>query len=555
MAIRNNHWYNLNEQRYYPVDDVASAISDQGDLLPASLIADLKLRWPLELGKYAFLSAVTLTARLITVMIEVSDTLDNSSGSTLVAGVTVPNKEAFANRTYTLQAFTQGAGGFIVFGSVDLAEYSGRFSTPAQSLLTPRAARPVRRPPVRTLGIENSKDFLTGLVNLSANTPIKLKKTSKVIDGILRTNVISVGLSPPLGEISVAGSAVESVFSEFSGPCGKRVGSKTCGDPQPVESINGITPNCDGVITLEFQGCAVVGRNVEDCGVIVDCNVGLSSSCEPPYLPELETGLLPNELPPIIIRPPSPPTPPVIPDFSFSESVSTVLSLPYCDNFSDGNADSFFPAGISYWSYINDSSPFESSCCDGPPISDSEKCQGSGGSGISYATLQTAAQGVTNISLWPLDVQTLFRKYTTDVKILAGQPGSQGNAGIVINYRTINSSSINYLLAQLDVVNKQFGIYFFNGLSLVPLGTANVPSATINRWYRITFKALPDPANLKRVKLTAQLADLETFTAVASISGSLASGIWGTDSGVAGLYAKRSRSYFSFWRVDEDTEA
>ena len=63
MAIRNNHWYNLNEQRDYPVDDTASALSDDGSRLPSSLIADLRLRWPSALGRYAFISAAAVTPR------------------------------------------------------------------------------------------------------------------------------------------------------------------------------------------------------------------------------------------------------------------------------------------------------------------------------------------------------------------------------------------------------------------------------------------------------------------------------------------------------------
>ena len=78
MAIRNNHWYNLNEQHYYPLDDTASAISDAGELLPSALIADLRLRWPITYGRYAFISAAAVTPYLVTVLIETTDDLNNN---------------------------------------------------------------------------------------------------------------------------------------------------------------------------------------------------------------------------------------------------------------------------------------------------------------------------------------------------------------------------------------------------------------------------------------------------------------------------------------------
>ena len=46
----------------------------------------------------------------------------------------------------------------------------------------------------------------------------------------------------------------------------------------------------------------------------------------------------------------------------------------------------------------------------------------------SYATIHPNAQARTNISIWTIDVQSLYRKYTTDVKITNGQLGSKKNA-------------------------------------------------------------------------------------------------------------------------------
>ena len=559
MAIRNNHWYNLNAQRYYPLDDIASAISDQGQLLPSALIVDLRLRWPYDLGQYAFLSAISLTPHLITVLIEVTATLDNSTGSKLIAGVTLPRVSLTPGQTYAFQSFQPGVGGFIVIGNDELPSYSGRFSSPNQSLLTPRAAKANRRPPVLSLGIETAAVPLTGLVTLIADPPLALTRATRIINGIETDNVIVISLVQSV--VYSLETQLESVFTQFSGPCGKRVGSRTCGDPQPIESVNGVTPDCDGLLTLDFRGCALVGSNVDDCGVVVDCSLGLAQSCKPPYLPTLETGELPNEIPPTLITPTPPPLPILGPVdsslFSISESHNTMLSLPHCETFNEAIAHNFHPVGNSVWGFVANDSPGKEFCCRG--LNDSSLVVPAEGSTpentvppleviCSYGTVDAAAQSATNISLWTLDVQTLFRTYTTDIKIVKGIPGSLKNAGIVVNYRLVTETVASYLVALLDIDNSLFGLYLFNGLNLVSLGHVAVRDLQTDNWYRVSFTV---NSNFTNVLLTATLNGVTDPTIAVTINSSLPTSLWVTDSGISGLYARRSKSYFSFWRVDE----
>ena len=527
MAIRNNHWYNLNEQHYYPLDDTASSISDAGDLMPEALISDLRLRWPITFGKYAFISAAAVTPYLVTVLIEATDDLDNNpSSSVLIAGVTLPKASLTVGRTYTLTAFQPGVGGYIAIGSGIDQIYSGKFSTPRQSLLTPRAARSSRRPPVPTIAVENAATALKNLVNLVAIPPLYLTTESREIDGITYDNVIVFRLAQETTS-SLTTTTTESVFSQFAGPCGRRVGSKTCPDPQPIQSINGVVADCDGMITLDFRGCALVGRNVSDCGVVIDCELGLADTCNPPYLPNLTTGELPSESPPVVIHPPVPPQPPVIPDFSISESMTTLLSLPYCDTFDDAVAHGFSALGDSLFSFISDDSPEELFCCDGPPPGSSEGNYGCHDVSISasvslseslsysvsqsvsysmshslsysmshgtnkylhryrvngkikypeiassYGTIAANAQSRTNISLFTLDAQSLYRVFTSDVKIVAGQAGSSKNAGLIMNYQINGYGAPNYVVALLDLDTSIFGVYFFNGLNLLSLASVD----------------------------------------------------------------------------------
>jgi hypothetical protein len=564
MAIRNNNWYNLNEQRDYPVDDVASALDDSGKRLPMSLITDLQLRWPKELGQYAYVSAASVTEGIVTVMLEVSQTRDNTPDtSTLLAGVSIPKAELSQRKTYSLETFRDKVGGFITFGSGVEELFTGKFSTPNQSLLTARAARRLREPPIPTMKIAESATQLTGLINLVTTPPLQASKETRVIEGTEYDNVIVFRLAEDR-----ATSTTESVYGLFAGPCGRRVGSRTCEDPQPIETINGILPDCDGIITIDLRGCAVVGKNVTDCGVIIDCNLGLSDSCDPPDLPNLQTGELPSESDPIILPPVLPPEPPISPDESISESAITILSLPYCDTFDDGVAYGFNLAGISDFGFIADDSPSEDDCCLGPPVAASSP--GDNGCTISqsisdsldvvpgievdasYGPISASSQSRRNIAIWSSDVQCLFRKYTTDVKV----PdriiyASRRNAAIVLNYRLTSDGLVNYFLAQLDIDNSLFGIYFFNGATLIVLSEVTVTDVREEDWYRITLTAVPNVVTQTSVNMTATLDGITDPSIAATVTVAVSANSFGEDSGVAGLHANRSRSYFSFWRVDE----
>jgi hypothetical protein len=557
--IRNNHWYNLNEQHDYPLDATASCVSNAGLRLPTPLIADLKLRWNNELGKYAFISSVSCTEHIITVMIEAVDTLDNvANNSVLIAGISVPKAELTPYRTYRLDTFKPGVAGFIAFGAGTDELFTGSFSSPLQSRLTAKAAWPVRKSPVNSLGILHVQSVLNGLVGLQASEPLEIVKEPRIINGIPQDNVIVFRLK----ESIIAGAeGVPSVFSDFAGPCGRRVGSRSCIDPQPIETINGLTADCDGVLTIEFQGCAVVGKNNSDCGVVVDCYRGLSDTCAPPYLPELETGKLPSEVPPVIIPPPPPEPPQPPPENSLSDSLSTVLELPYCDTFDDGFAYGFSAMSGSTWDMSADDSPEEAFCCIGPPpnytafgcdssFSESQSIS-VGVSSFSYGTENMVSVSRTNISLFTLDIQSLYRKYSTDFKVVELALGSGKNAGIIVNYRINSADLYTYIYAALDIETKIFGVYFFNGINSVPLSTVDVQLASTDQWYHLELAVTPNEITRTSVNLVATLKGIDEPLVDVAVSTSLSSVLWEEDAGNAGFYTRRSSSYFSYWRVDE----
>ena len=561
MAIRNNHWYDLNSQRAYPLDITASGLSDAGVLLPDAVIEDLRLRWPVTLGKYAFLSALTITEHIVTVMFSACSTLDNSANdAVLLAGISIPDSEYVPNKTYALETFEEGVGGFITVGLGSAEFFSGNFSTPNQGLLTARAARYSRVPPVASISTLNAKEKLKGVVNFEALSPLSITKETKVIDGIEYDNVIVFKLVEDAEvetNLVTAGLNLEteSVFRSFSGDCGRRVGSKDCGAPEPIETINGIGADCDGVLTLQFKGCGLIGRNITDCGIVIDCDLGLSGSCAPPPLPNLETGKLPSETAPRLIPPVIPPEPPVTPTNSISEGFASLLNLPYCEPFdtTPGLFPLYFSNGSgpsTAWAYVNDDSPGEEYCCEDADDS-TNSCSNSMAvsPSQSFSTNTVLSETNVNEAFFTADDQTLFREVVSDVKMLTPTLGARSNAAVLLNKQS--SSGLNtYWFVELNIANKSFGIYYWNGVSATNVQSVVVPTLLTNEWYRIKFAAIPTVKQIE-VELEAELVGITDPTISASISTSVPSSSWGLDSGVSGIRTDRSKSLFSYFKIQQ----
>ncbi len=289
MAVRNPDWYVLNSVRPYPVDEAATLTDDQGRQLPHHILVDLNLRFPSTAGQYAYLGGVTVTERLVTVTIVASDHPATPAGAvgsfTPLAAVTLP-KPVVPGRPYPVDPQYPGVGGWIVFGPGILENYSGRFSTVQQSLLLPRAARVGRTLPISGIGKLYGDTALTGLVRLKAGTDMEIVKDSRNIDGVVR-DVIVFRL------VNTTSDPSRNVLNIYKGDCGKRPETQTCGSPEPIENINGVTPDCCGVITLQLQGCLTPAVSADRTAAVLDCSTGLIDVCPQAALPDAE-GNLPN---------------------------------------------------------------------------------------------------------------------------------------------------------------------------------------------------------------------------------------------------------------------
>lgn len=317
MSVTNQGWYDKNAGRHYPLDELASCRDDEGTTVPTHLLIDARLHFPRSLGEYAFLGGLTLTDKLVSIVILAADAPDSASTYVPLAALTLP-RTAVAGRMYAVTPMATGVAGWVVFGPAlrDALNYRGRFTSPAQSRLLRRVCRDYRDMPIPSVGKLGNNASLTGLVRLRGGADIEVVGECREITGFssssdttrcddagaVRCIVVRLKNDP---------RESQNLLAKYVGPCGRRPESGTCADPQPVETISGVGPDADGIVTIEFRGAAALAEIVEEVvlddtgevvssaeavGVLVDSPLALTETCGTAAALPSRDGRLPSEL-------------------------------------------------------------------------------------------------------------------------------------------------------------------------------------------------------------------------------------------------------------------
>lgn len=560
MPVRNAHWYSQNEGRSYPLDDTATALADDGYRLPPNILVDMNLRWPSTLGRYAFVTAVSNTPAAVTLTIQAANAPDDTSSFAPLAVLTV-RKPIDEGRMYALLPQLAGVAGWVVFGSgADDRTYRGRFSTPAQGLLALRAARAYRPLPVSSLQAQYAAEKLTGVVTLKATAPLQLTKEERLLGGALRDCVV-VRLVDGEGvegfQTPADTTTQTSVFRQFAGPCAGRPESNTCGCPEPIQFVNAVPPDCNGKLTVEFLGCAQVAQILEKCGVAVACQFGLVDACLPAQIPSSE-GLLPREYYPA--NDPVPPEPPPDPaDTGVSDSLS-VGDLPLVACFTGGSVDLTLVTGV--WDVTADDTgtdlcPTEQGYSASVSYSLSESDTGVSDSywtvPLGTGSLETTSAASRSVAILEGDVQSVFRKATTEVKLLAGPTGAKRNAQMVINYRphaTVDGQFV-YFAAEVDYDTQTFRLLRFNGTVFQTVAPASVvlPGIQLDKWFKIETTVVPSGIG-GDVTITCRLTSV-TDPGVTDVSLSATVSNYQPSTGAYGIGTSRALARFAYLKVEQ----
>lgn len=282
-------WMNRNATRKYPLDDTASSISDSGNLLPESFIVDANIWVPsIEFAggrilKYIYIASATVSTGLVSLTImgnagpaspHAGDAIaSEETPFTPLASVSVLKKDFVPYKNYALTPIEEGVMGWVAFGQLtDSEPFSMLFSGPRQSMLAPKTARFYSTSDTPDIKAGQMLKKLSGDVKIVSNLPLKVSPVLRDIYGYGSTTVLEFSLVGADGE-SVPNSET---LELYAGPCYRRPESRNC-TRVPISSVNGVTPDSDGVINVNFTG---VTTRVFDDGLCIDPDRGLSQVCQ-----------------------------------------------------------------------------------------------------------------------------------------------------------------------------------------------------------------------------------------------------------------------------------
>lgn len=599
MSIRNHNWLNAQATRRYPLDDNATGTGDDGTRLKDDIIVDLHMRWPKLAGQYAFLGGLTVTNNIITAVILAADSPTAAANFTPLAAVTVVqpvNRHQF----YNLEPLYPGVGGFIAFGDVS-ETFSIRFSTPQQGLLAPKIGRPYDSLPIPTMRKFGRADGLVGLVKILAGPDVEVVKEKVITDEQDdEVDALVIRLVNP--------TSARNVLSDYIGPCGKRPESRNCAR-EGVETINGVGPDCDGNLEIEFVG--LVAGPYDNCGsegagVTLDQSLGIddvctaqdperfagSDYCVPASASSLSSeGSVPSQ-----------------PSLSLSSSSASAGSseavqceeLPFVDCFdtpihpswdvklgsynlvaADSPGENCLTPATCYeqWSAFSSFSSVQSgsSSLSCPSLSSSSgQSLSSCSLGVrnwirttryavpwssesSYSCFESITQAVRlndssrrNVMVWEdCGIDSSFaKKVTTHLKLTNG--ASRRNGGVIMNYHLVDpftNPHVEYFIAQINQNDNRVELVRYNGASLIleNFVTPGVPFSFTD-WYEITAEAQDEGGGNTRITVTVNNVSSPGWP---QVSFSLLTNRWGNDDGHYGIHTNRAITDFSFWGLED----
>jgi hypothetical protein len=522
MAVRNQNWYDLQATRRYPLDERSTGLDDNGQVILDSILVDCHIRFPATLGTYLYVQGITVAPALVSLVFGVASALDDSSGTT-IAAVTLP-RTAPQNVNHEITPLQPGVAGWVALGPGLAEEFVGRYTAPLQTVISQRCARPYRPLPVPSMGKIGLAASLEGIVNITAAAPVtarheKLTINDEQVDAIvLRLDGELPGTNNPL--------------QFFLGPCAERPESGTCPRP-PIETINGMSPDCDGNITFIVEGFDALSYN--NCGgVDIISNTGLAETCDALRDPRrrrpvdecnssesLDEDYWYNPLDQI------PPDVVIDEDLEETAFTNTCVTTPLCVDFSGGTASNFVVRDGLF--------VFQSLLA--PPI-----C-GSSEELFDEHYVYTAADFVgRNIALFRNCSSNWIFNKTIRTQLAFTSSGLRRNGGLLLNY--VRGSTTTYLLAMIDNNLNKLRLLRFNGTAFIEEYSANFQTFP-GTWYELAVSPTQSGSNLV-LAVTASAPN----GAVSPVSFTVTLSNYGNPLGLAGLYSDRSYTYFNKFLIE-----
>lgn len=269
----NQAFYDLALNNEYPFDDSSSLIDSSGRRLPEGLLCDLSCVIDSTIANRIFCSAVTKSGNFCSIVFSADNEAQTALGfiSFDLTRQDVYFLEGISPQR-RLTALVPGFSGSIVVGEQwsQIPDGVWRFATADDSLVAARCCFPVRLPSRQTIVTNSGSRALAGVVDISPEGDLIATVATRRLAGQDRQAIV-FSLRPD-----------SNLLARYAGPNQARPESRSCGDPQPVETINNVAPDCCGRIYIELRGCAQPIPISNFCGVVLDCPLTLSEICPTP---------------------------------------------------------------------------------------------------------------------------------------------------------------------------------------------------------------------------------------------------------------------------------
>lgn len=269
--MRSQQYYDRALNTAYPFDDGATLIDDYGKRLPEGLLADISCVIDRSVANRVFCSYVSKRNGVCNLIFNAANNLKTAVGLCSFAVASLPgNFELGKTPQVAIRGLKDDFRGRLVPGDqwLTIEDGSWQFSDPSQSHVSARCCLPLLLPGQQTVSVMNAAAYLTGIAAIQLEGDIDVVFDTRTLNGEERQAVV-FSLKRP------------QYLQSYAGTTQARPEARTCGDPQPIETINGVRPNCCGQITFELRGCAQPVPINNHCGVVLDCPLTLNDTCPP----------------------------------------------------------------------------------------------------------------------------------------------------------------------------------------------------------------------------------------------------------------------------------
>ena len=536
MRQRDQNWYSLQAARKYPLDDAATSRTDDGQELPTDILVDCQLRWPESLGRFAFIGGVTVTPKLVSVVLLAADT-DNSAAVFQPIGAVTVKQPVKRHVHYAISPQQPGVAGFLVFGDTQ-EPFTGRFSQVSQTRLCSRTGQPYAALPVRSLSKLGRADVLRGHVSVLPGTDLESEVATLSIDGQDRQAIVFRLIQP---------TVTRNTLSQYIGPCQLRPESRNCGG-DAIESLNGVTPDCDGNLTIRL-----VGFTGEDyCGelahgISAEDSEGIADVCPDGGIARIVNRFRgEDQCHPEIHSSEYIPWPDTPDSSSSSARIDSSSATP--------------PGPVDSWPWLTLSQllTFGNESSDPASFQANPLTTRSGHVTRALlptgATLQLDAVGETNVAV--LQARGLGDALDKTISGLTRLPAAtRSNAGLVLNYRRVTSNlnpHYEYHVAVLDATAGVLAIWRYNGLHFIEEGSALLP-APVNpsRYYLLTATVTTVSDAVVNILCRAvEFRDGSPVVGWANVTLSINTVKYGTPDGLFGILSDRGSGEFTLFGID-----